>query len=90
MSIEPFVGLIIAGAAVPLIKHLTSRMRRLVRHGMNDGPMRRILLTPLGYTRKAKNEAAARATLDDYHLLIPHQLGERDRTSASALPAKRF
>jgi hypothetical protein len=88
MSIEPFIGLLIAGALVPIIKRLTSSIRRFVRHGLNDGPVRRILLTPIGYTRKERNKAAARAIMDDYHLLVPHQLGERDRAQTPTLPAE--
>ena len=90
MSLEPFIGLVIAGALVPIIAGATSRARRFVRHGMRDGPLRRVLLTPLGYSRKAKDEAAERAVLDDYHLLVPHQVRERDSASASALPAQRL
>jgi len=90
MSVEPFIGLVIAGALVPLIAGLTSRARRFVRHRMSDGRLRRMLLTPLGYSRKAKNEAAQRAVLDDYHLLIPHQVGERDSAGAPSLPTKRL
>ena len=90
MSIEPFIGFAIAGAIVPIVKRLTSSARRFVRHGMSDSLLRRILLTPLGYTRKARNEAADRAVLDDYHLISPHQLGQRDRASAPTLPAERL
>jgi hypothetical protein len=90
MSIEPFIGLLVAGALVPIIKRMTSAMRRFVRHRLNDGPLRRILLTPIGYTRKDRDEAAARAVMDDYHLLIPHQLGERNRAETTTLPAERL
>jgi hypothetical protein len=90
MSVQPFIGLVIAGALVPIIAGLTSRARRFVRHRMSDGRLRRILLTPLGYSRKARNEAAERAVLDDYHLLVPHQVSERDGASTPALPPQRL
>jgi hypothetical protein len=85
MSLEPLIGLAIAGAAVPLIKLLTSRLRRFVRHRVNDGPIRRILLTPLGYTKRARKEAAMHAVLDDYHLRShrSHELGQRNGSSES-------
>jgi hypothetical protein len=91
MSIEPLIGLAIAGAIVPLIKLATSRARRSLRHGMKDGPLRSFLLTPLGYTKKVRNEAATRAILDDYHLLAlgSHELRERNGASKTPAPADR-
>lgn len=59
---------------------------------MTDGPLRRLLLTPLGYTKKARTEAATQALLDDYHLLAPgsHELRERHGTSGIAAPTDRL
>lgn len=59
---------------------------------MNDGPLRRILLTPIGYTKKARDEAALQAIVDDYHLLTPgaHQLRERDSARNTAEPSSRL
>jgi hypothetical protein len=88
MSIEPFIGLMIAGALTPIIKVMTSRLRRSVRHGMSDGPLRRILLTPIGYTKKAREEAAAQAVLADYHLIIPHEGRKRNGAESAALPTE--
>lgn len=84
MSIWPLIGVSMAAAIAPAIRSfLTSPIRRLIRHRMNDGPLRRILLTPLGYNKKARNNAAMQAIRDDYHLLIPdsHQLRKRNSTS---------
>jgi hypothetical protein len=83
MSIEPLIGLAIASAVVPLIKLATSRARRSLRHGMKDGPLRRFLMTPLGYTKKARDEAATQAVLDDYHLLALRRHELRQRHGAS-------
>lgn len=88
-----FIGLTVAAAAAPLVtRFLTSPIRRLIRHGLSDGPMRRLLLTPIGYTKKARQEAAQKATLDDYHLLAPgsHELRERHRTNSTTLPTERL
>jgi hypothetical protein len=79
-----FIGLALVAVAAPLIKRfLTAPLRRWVRHGMKDSRLRTILLTPLGYTKKARDEAAMRAVMDDYHLLAPvtQKLRERDSTS---------
>lgn len=88
-----FIALAIAALIAPLIaRFLTAPIRRWIRHGMNDGPLRRLFLTPIGYTKKARQEAAQNATLDDYHLLAPgsHKLRERNRPNSPALPAKRL
>jgi hypothetical protein len=91
MSVEPFIGLMAAGALVPIIAAMTSRVRRYIRHGMSDGPIRRLLLTPLGYTKKARDEAAMQAVVDDYHLLghRRHELRQRNGASERAAPADR-
>jgi hypothetical protein len=91
MSVEPFIGLVAAGALVPIIANLTARVRRFVRHGMSDGPLRRFLLTPLGYTKKTRDEAAMQAVVDDYHLLghRRHELRQRNGAGERAAPTDR-
>lgn len=92
MSIWPLIGAMVAAGVAPYIKQMTAYPRRWMRHRMNDGPLRRFLLTPIGYTKKARDEAATKATLEDYHLLAPgpHELGERDSAGRITTPAERL
>ncbi len=70
MAIYEILGFAGAAAIVPLTKHfITEPIRRYVRHGMKDGWLRRTLLCPLGYTKKARDDAATQAVMNDYHLL---------------------
>jgi hypothetical protein len=65
MDIGPFLGIAIAGAIAPLVKkYVTAPIRRRVKN-LPDGKLRRLLLTPLGYTKKARDEAELIASIED-------------------------
>jgi hypothetical protein len=82
MDISPFIGIALAGAIAPLVKkYVTAPIRRAVKN-LPDGKLRRALLTPLGYTKTARNEAALLASLED--IAIRSRKRGRDRPRAIA------
>lgn len=79
MDVGPFLGIALAGAIAPLVKKfITAPIRRAVKN-LPDGKLRRVLLTPLGYTKKARNEAELEASLTD--IAIRSRRGLAKRTS---------
>lgn len=69
-GIETFLSLFFAAALAPLGKrYVTSPVRRWIKRVLPEGRIKRMLLTPLGYTKRARDEAAFEATIEDYRLL---------------------
>lgn len=79
MSLLSAVAVGVGLAIAPIIKKkLTSPVRRIVKHRMKDGPVKRLLLMPLGYTKKAREAALYESLIDDHELLPSDQLIKRN------------
>jgi hypothetical protein len=77
------LGVGLAAAIAPLAKkYLTAPLRRAVKNRLKDGPIKRVLLTPLGYTKAARDSAANAAMWEDYSLAIK-DIGSKRRGSDS-------
>lgn len=76
MNIYGLVGFGVAMALAPLGRKVTARWRRWAIVHLKDGRFKRLMLTPLGYTKSARDAAAAEAAAEDCALL-----GERARQS---------
>ena len=89
MNLWPLMGLGLAASLVPLVKtFLTAPVRRLIKYRMNDSALKRVLLTPLGYTKRARDEAANAALLED--LLVLHQISQPSLSSGSGRITQRL
>ena len=76
MSTGLSIFLVVLGASIlePVGKRfVTAPIRRLVKRLFPEGRLKRLLLTPLGYTKRAKEEAEFEATIEDYCLLMKRQ-----------------
>lgn len=69
-GLEIFLVLFFGSILAPLVKrYLTAPIRRWVKRALPEGHIKRALLTPLGYTKRARDGAAFEATMEDYRLL---------------------
>lgn len=88
MSITSALSVGIAIAIAPIIKKkCTSPVRRFIKRSLKDGPLKRVLLTPLGYTKKARQAALFESLIDDHELLTSNQLIKGNSGSQHTTPA---
>jgi len=88
MDVWSALGIGLAFAFVPAGKRfVTSPLRRAVKNRLPNGTFKRILLMPLGYTKKARDEAAMLADIEDYRLSA-QKLAKGDVTEIKRLSAQ--